>query len=339
MEYPKFKVGTRCFTFNHAPYITDTMNGFTIQKTDFPFVCCIVDDASSDGEQKVILNYVKANFDLSEGSVYYQKETDYAYITYARHKTNSNCYFAVLLLKENHYSRYELKLQYLKEWMQGVPYEALCEGDDYWIDEQKLQKQVEFLDANIEFGMCYTQCNYYFQNRAFLDTRPWGGAHEKFSEFMLSNTVPTLTVMWRAKLESKYQRDVVPNSRDWMMGDYPRWIWFSHESRIKFLPYVTGRYRVLSSSASHSSDINTQIKFSESSYDIRCFFETFFNIPAGTYIAPDALVKRKLYLYAINHKVKEYFLLLMNNPTMLFNLKALSYLRYFLMRPKNSDEV
>ena len=52
MEYPKFKVCVRCFTFNQAKYIEETMNGFVMQQTDFPFVCCIVDDASTDGEDR-----------------------------------------------------------------------------------------------------------------------------------------------------------------------------------------------------------------------------------------------------------------------------------------------
>ena len=47
MEYPKFKVCCRCFTFNQAKYITDAMNGFTMQQTSFPFICTIVDDAST----------------------------------------------------------------------------------------------------------------------------------------------------------------------------------------------------------------------------------------------------------------------------------------------------
>ena len=105
MEYPKFKVSVRCFTFNQAKYIEDTMNGFVMQQTDFPFVCCIVDDASTDGEQDVIKKYMDMHFDYSPNSVSFEKETDYAYIHYAQHKENKNCYFAVLFLKENHYSK------------------------------------------------------------------------------------------------------------------------------------------------------------------------------------------------------------------------------------------
>ena len=155
MNYPKFKVCVRCFTFNQSKYITDALNGFTMQQTDFPFVCCIVDDASTDGEQEVIRKYVEENFDFSEGSVFFHKETDYAHITYAQHKTNKNCYFAVLYLKENHYSQKKPKMQYLSEWRDGTEYEALCEGDDYWIHPKKLQMQVDFLDENKEYSMCF----------------------------------------------------------------------------------------------------------------------------------------------------------------------------------------
>ena len=105
MKYPQFKVRVDCMTFNHSKYIKDAMNGFTMQQTDFPFVCTIVDDASTDGEQDVIRKYVEEHFDLSIDGVSYERETDYAHIIYAQHKTNKNCFFVVLFLKENHYSQ------------------------------------------------------------------------------------------------------------------------------------------------------------------------------------------------------------------------------------------
>ena len=154
MEYPKFKVTVSCMTFNQAKYITDAMNGFTMQQTSFPYVCTIVDDASTDGEQDVIRKYVEDNFDFSEGSVAYHKETDYAHITYAQHKTNKNCYFAVLYLKENHYSKNKPKMGYLSEWRDMCEYEALCEGDDWWISAEKLQKQYDILENHQELDMC-----------------------------------------------------------------------------------------------------------------------------------------------------------------------------------------
>lgn len=147
-------VHVNCMTYNQSAYITDAMNGFVMQQTDFPFVCSIIDDASTDGEQTVISEYVGKNFDLQDKSVAYEKELDFGRVFFAQHKTNKNCYFAVIFLKENHYSQKKPKAPYLTEWM-DAKYVALCEGDDYWTDPLKLQKQVAFLESHEDFTMCF----------------------------------------------------------------------------------------------------------------------------------------------------------------------------------------
>ena len=128
----KWMVCTRCVTFNQAPYIEDAMNGFTMQQTTFPFVCTIVDDASTDGEPEVIRQYLQEHFDLDDKSVVRNEETDDYVLCYARHKENRNCHFAVLWLKYNHYSRHKLIFPYEAEWKENSKYYAICEGDDYW---------------------------------------------------------------------------------------------------------------------------------------------------------------------------------------------------------------
>lgn len=161
-EY-NFVVDVRCFTYNQSKYITDTMDGFCSQQTNFPFVCLIVDDASTDGEQDVIRSYLETHFDFSQkvGSFYKEKETDYAYITFARHKVNRNCFFVVWFLKENHYSDSmlrEKKFGYIAQWRDCCLFEAFCEGDDYWIDPLKLQKQISYLKL-------HKKCRYVFTAR------------------------------------------------------------------------------------------------------------------------------------------------------------------------------
>lgn len=164
-----FKVSVTCMTFNQSKYIRDAMDGFCMQETDFPFVCTIVDDASTDGEQNVIQDYVRCNFNLSDNCISYNKETDYAHITFAQHKTNKNCYFVILLLKENHY-RKKSKWSYLTEWRKNVPFIAYCEGDDYWIHPQKLQKQVDYMESHPE-------CSYLFTDR-YIDLLKFGIRNE-----------------------------------------------------------------------------------------------------------------------------------------------------------------
>ena len=149
-----FLVRVSCMTYNQHAYITDALNGFVMQQTNFPFVCTIVDDASTDGEQEVIKKYVQDNFDLQDASVAYEKDTDYGHVIFAQHKTNKNCVFAVILLKETHYSQKNSKAPYLTEWL-DTKYIALCEGDDYWTDPLKLQRQVDFLEANVDYSLCF----------------------------------------------------------------------------------------------------------------------------------------------------------------------------------------
>lgn len=146
-----YKVCVLCATFNHAPYITDTMDGFCRQQTDFPYLCVIVDDNSKDGEQEVIKQYLSNHFTAES-----IKETDDYHLTLARHKDNKNCYFAVFLLKYNHYSIKKPIRTHYQELVSGVNYLAFCEGDDYWTDEHKLQKQTDALDANPQATLVYT---------------------------------------------------------------------------------------------------------------------------------------------------------------------------------------
>ena len=146
-----FKVCVWCNTYNQAHYITQTMDSFCQQQTQFPFVCLIMDDASTDGEPEVIKQYLHDYFDTE-----WTKETDEYHLTLARHKINKNCYFAAYMLKYNHYRINKPRLNYYREVTTEPDYVALCEGDDYWIDEHKLQKQADALDANPQATLAFT---------------------------------------------------------------------------------------------------------------------------------------------------------------------------------------
>ena len=149
-----YKVFIRCYTYNQSQYIEDAMNGFVMQETDFPYVATIVDDASTDETPQVITNYFHRWFNFDDSSVAFREDLDYGTVLFARHKANTNCYFAVILLKENHYSIRKSKRPYLSRWTDDTPFIALCEGDDYWTDSSKLQKQVAFLEGHEDYSMC-----------------------------------------------------------------------------------------------------------------------------------------------------------------------------------------
>lgn len=219
----KYMVGVRCFTFNQSRYILDALNGFVMQQTNFPFVIMVVDDASTDGEQEVIAKFISEQFDTTDSSVAYEKETDYAHISYAQHKINKNCYIAALYLKESHYSQRKAKMPYLSEWRDNAKYEALCEGDDYWIDALKLQKQVDFLEENEEYVLtCHRYKIYDQEKNEWHNSDGLDRYFENKTYIIFDNNVKiwltkTLTLMYRISAAQEYdlykgkKRDTVLN--------------------------------------------------------------------------------------------------------------------------------
>ena len=272
MEYPKFKVTVSCMTYNQAKYITDAMNGFTMQQTSFPFVCTIVDDASTDGEQEVIRKYVEENFDFSDNSVAFHKETDYAHITYAQHKTNKNCYFAVLYLKENHYSQRKDKSPYLKEWRDGCEYEAICEGDDYWIAADKMEKQVAYLDENEDYGMCGSRAYYLTEITQKKKLVSVSNRNIDFSSALIGGGIgtATCTIMYRLKLLTGFREFV--GAQKWLMGDFPLWLYLLRDSKIKIFDEPMVVYRILPESASHFKSYEKAKAFQDSVKSIQLYF-------------------------------------------------------------------
>ena len=160
-----FRVRVSCMTYNHAKFIQDTMNGFCMQQTDFPFICTIFDDNSNDGEQDVIKKYLDNNFIMNDDTIKMTNETDDYTLIYTRHKTNANCFFAVYFLKYNHYQLKKSRNPYLLQEWKDTKYIALCEGDDYWTDPLKLQKQVSFLENHPNYAICTHDFFYFDQDK------------------------------------------------------------------------------------------------------------------------------------------------------------------------------
>lgn len=119
------KVSVCCITYNHAKNLRQCFDGFLMQKTNFKYEILVHDDASTDGTIDIINEYASKYPDLI--NPYIQKENQYS-------KGNG---FVGLTINFN-----RAKGKYI----------ALCEGDDYWTDPLKLQKQVDFLDMHPKYS-------------------------------------------------------------------------------------------------------------------------------------------------------------------------------------------
>ena len=250
----KYTVCTQCFTYNQKQYILDALNGFVMQETSFPVVSVIVDDASTDNEPTVILDFLNNNFRINDSSIAYQEETDYGRIYYAQHKTNENCYFAIVLLKENHYSKKKKKAPYISQWTDNSKYIALCEGDDYWTDPHKLQKQVVFLESHPDFSMCFHAAQILHQGVRQDKT---GAECESIEEREYFSTevfarwyVPTASIVYRRVPVEKFPI----KHHDWpTRGDIVLVLRCTHTGRIFGMQEKMSVYRMQPNSVSHNS--------------------------------------------------------------------------------------
>ena len=228
-------------TFNHAACIQDALNGFSMQKTDFPYVAVIVDDASTDGNQDVILDYYNKHLNTEEKGVPWSKEDNYARYYFARHKENPNCFFAILLLKENQF-RNPIKGELMKEWQNASKYIALCEGDDYWTDPLKLEKQVCFLENHPDYSMC-------FHRAAVLDYLGNGSWLRCFDIEDKDYTSDELFSEWKVPTNSMvFKRESLTypiTNREWILnGDIILVLSCSHTGKVRGMSEYMSVYRI-----------------------------------------------------------------------------------------------
>lgn len=277
-----FMVHVSCITFNHASYITDTMNGFCIQLAPFPFVCTIMDDCSTDGEQEVINQYLKVNFDLEDKSIVRNEETDDYVLTYARHKMNHNCFFAVFYLKFNHYSigKKAQKLDYIKEWTDQVKYIALCEGDDYWTDPLKLQKQVDYMEAHPECGLIYTDFCVFHQNTQEMERDMIkSGRYPHISSFEehLCKAAYIAPPSWLYRIDSKAVEEHQKN-KGFIDGSFSLALEFFKHSEVHYMEDTTCVYRVLDNSASHHTSPYKRYLYAKNIFEEQLYFGSKYDV-------------------------------------------------------------
>lgn len=119
-------VSIQCMVFNHEPYLRDCLNGFVMQKTNFRFEAIVHDDCSTDNSADIIREYAEKYPEIIKP----------------------------IFEKENQYSKHDGSIEKVTDKFIKGKYIAKCEGDDYWTDPFKLQKQVDFLEEHPDYSVC-----------------------------------------------------------------------------------------------------------------------------------------------------------------------------------------
>ena len=215
-------VAIHCLVYNHEPYLRDCLEGFVMQQTNFPFVAVIHDDASTDASAAIIREY----------------ELKYPNIIKPIYE-NENLY-----KKNKHLLR-----QIMNDAIDatGAKYVAFCEGDDYWTDPLKLQKQVDFMEANPEYSMCFHKVEVISHDKN--DENLYSHLQEKeytASEIYEKWTVPTCSVLYN---RHKFK---LLRPKKCLFGDIVLFLSLANGGKLFCLDIIGGVYR------RHQKGVSTQ---------------------------------------------------------------------------------
>ena len=233
-----------CTTYNHVLFVRQCLNGITTQKTNFLFEVIIHDDASDDGTVEIIKEYEKKYPEIIKPI--YQRENQYS-------------------------KKVDIYETYIYPRAKGK-YIAICEGDDYWIDENKLQMQVDFLENNPEYTMCFHSAEldvdgkhnvpYAMQNIKEKDY----SATEIFENWI----VPTASVLFKKSVLNYPMK----NENKIMFGDIILFEKCVHLGKVKGFAKKMSVYRVHEQGVSHSWMLNKKRRLGFPAH-YECIYENF----------------------------------------------------------------
>lgn len=251
-------VSIKCLAFNQEKYIAQTLDGFLMQETDFPFEVIVHDDASKDSTADIIREY----------------EKKYPLIVKPVYQT------------ENQWSKHDGSLTRAANAPLKGKYIAECEGDDYWIDPLKLQRQVGFLESHPDYIYSHTAFKYYDQaNDKFLDdnsidenSRIQKEEPDNVGLYILDQNryrIQTVTTVYNREYLSKISDDFA-NSGYFLMGDTQQFFLATLLGKFHYDSSVTSVYRLTPNSACHRGERNkAHYRFNLSCAEMRVYLSKY----------------------------------------------------------------
>lgn len=202
-------------TFNHLKYIRQALDSFVNQKTDFDYEILVHDDCSTDGTQNVVKEYAEKYPDK----------------------------VIPILQEENQYSKgLDVVREFVFPKCRGR-FIAFCEADDYWCDENKLQKQFDFLNSHPDYSSCVHNSVYL---DAFTGKETLRNSCSEEKDIHIEEVIPAGSVEYHMsslvyRREYMYRPDAFKAKG---IGDYPRAIYLCYVGKMRYFPDVMSVHRV-----------------------------------------------------------------------------------------------
>lgn len=231
-------VSIHSLVYNHKDYVARAIDSFLMQETDFDFEIVIGEDCSTDGSREIVFEYATKYPDLIR-----------VITTDKNVGMSANARRTILAAKGK--------------------YIAFCEGDDYWIDPLKLQKQVDFLEANPDFGMVHSDLHEYNTVKKSWRKNIWKNKNlfqsgDLFNSLLIGRTtgIYTCTSTVRSDIVIDYLNDYI--DMNLAMGDSFMRLTVSSKSKIGYLDHATAVRQLLEKSATQGIGFEEWMHFLDS---------------------------------------------------------------------------
>lgn len=205
-----YKLSIYSPVYNQEEYIEEMLDGILMQKTDFQFQVVVTDGCSTDNTRSILKKYANKHDNIK---LFFRESNSVQ---------NVKSFQAVDSIR--------------------TKYVTICEGDDYWTDPYKLQKQVDFLDANTDYSICFHPVNVVYEDGRPSWILPEGiPSVTGFSDLMQKNYIATNSVVYRWIFTQEKASLSFPVGI--ISGDYYWHLLHAKKGKIKMLPDIMGVYR------------------------------------------------------------------------------------------------
>lgn len=282
-------------TYNHESYIAEAIESVLRQRTSFTIEIVVGEDCSTDRTAEIVEGYRRRYPDI---------------IRIVTSKSNVGWranYRRTIAAARGRYI-------------------ALLDGDDYYTDDEKLERQVSLLEQESEIGMCYTRSERR-DERGGCSIYPEGACTTTLEAMLKRNPAENCTVVARRALVEQYYAEIRPDQHpEWLTDDLPMWLWFAAKSRYAAIDKPMAVHRVLTYSVSHSPDYRRKIAFCDSLSNISLWYDSVYNNSQMRHSLQRAKQNTALWVLSYNGSIGEYIVRWAKDvaeaPRLLFNIAS-----------------
>ena len=229
-------------TYNQEKYLAQTLDSILMQKCDDAFEILIGDDCSTDGTGKIADEYQLRYPDK---------------VRVIRPEKNGGASLNMVRLIENACGEYL----------------SICDGDDYWLCDDVLQKQIDVFRSSPDIGMLCAKAKCYIQEEGtYKGTLGYAGAEDLMTMLKDNRDVAAPTIAFRTELMRQCMQESAWYINQNFFYDSIMAYWFAYNSKIKFIDEELAAYRVLQNSACHAIDNKKSRLFNKRYFMVKWYF-------------------------------------------------------------------